>query len=103
MKPGFSNCLRLCSSVVTSTARNCNDFGLRIRELELLPQPVHLSGPHAQLVKTKISNFFYGHHACERACCTISIKTFLVSAELLTSRKNAMRVPRMPVWVFKRI
>jgi hypothetical protein len=43
-----------------------------------------------------------GFHAFERACCTISTKTFLVSARLLTSRKNAMRTPRMPSWVFKR-
>src|SRR5439155_19402899 len=36
------------------------------------------------------------HSACERACCTISTKTFRVSAGLFTSRKNAMRAPRMP-------
>ena len=40
------------------------------------------------------------HHICERACCTISTKTVLVSAGLHTSRKNAMRAPRMPSWVF---
>jgi hypothetical protein len=40
-------------------------------------------------------------HRC-RACCTISTRTFLVSAGLLTSRKNAMRAPRMPPWVFMR-
>ena len=37
-----------------------------------------------------------------RACPTISTRTFLASAGLLTSRKNAMRVPRVPSWVFKR-
>ena len=36
------------------------------------------------------------HSARERTCCTISTKTFRVSAGLLTSRKNAMRAPRMP-------
>ena len=36
------------------------------------------------------------HSARERACCTISTKTPRVSAGLLTSRKNAMRAPRMP-------
>jgi hypothetical protein len=41
-------------------------------------------------------------HTSERARCTISTRTFLVSAGLLTSRKNAMRTPRMPPWVFKR-
>ena len=43
------------------------------------------------------------HSARERACCTISTKTFRVSAGPLTSRKNPMRVPRMPSWVFKRM
>ena len=33
-----------------------------------------------------------------RACCTISIRAFLASAGLLTSRKNAMRAPRIPPW-----
>src|SRR5438093_13447580 len=42
------------------------------------------------------------HSACERACCTISTKTFRVSAGLFTSRKNAMRAPRMPSRVFIR-
>jgi len=42
------------------------------------------------------------HSACERACCTISTKTFRVSAGLLTSLKNAMRAPRMPFGVFNR-
>jgi hypothetical protein len=42
------------------------------------------------------------HSAHERACCTISTKTLRVSAGLLTSRKNAMRAPRLPSWVFKR-
>lgn len=38
----------------------------------------------------------------ERACCTISTKTIRASAGLLTSRRNAIRAPRMPSWVFKR-
>ena len=42
------------------------------------------------------------HSGCERARCTISTKTLRVSAGLLTSRRNAMRVPRMPSWVFNR-
>ena len=42
------------------------------------------------------------HSVGERACCTISTKTFRVSAGLLTSLKNAMRAPRMPSAVFKR-
>ena len=37
-----------------------------------------------------------------RACPTISTRTFLASSGLLTSRKNAMRAPRVPSWVFKR-
>jgi hypothetical protein len=37
-----------------------------------------------------------------RACPTISTRAFLASAGLLTSRKNAMRAPRMPSSVFKR-
>jgi len=37
-----------------------------------------------------------------RACCVISTKTFRVSTGSLTSLKNAMRVPRMPSWVFRR-
>src|SRR5437870_3615668 len=36
-----------------------------------------------------LTAFSYGHHTFERACCTISTKTFRVSAGLLTSRKNA--------------
>jgi hypothetical protein len=44
-----------------------------------------------------------GHQASKRACCTISTRTFLVSAGLLTSRKNAMRAPRTPSCVFTRI
>ena len=42
------------------------------------------------------------HSACDRACCTISTKTFRVSVGLFTSRKNAMRAPRMPSRVFIR-
>ena len=42
------------------------------------------------------------HSACERACCTISTKTFRVSFGLFTSRKNAMWAPRMPSRVFIR-
>ena len=37
-----------------------------------------------------------------RACAVISTRTFLASAGLLTSRRNAMRAPRVPSWVFKR-
>jgi hypothetical protein len=37
-----------------------------------------------------------------RACPAISTSTFLASTGLLTSRKNAMRAPRVPSWVFKR-
>ena len=44
-----------------------------------------------------------GYHASKCACCTISTRTFLVSAGLLTSRKNAMRAPRTPSCVFTRI
>jgi len=40
--------------------------------------------------------------ADERACCTISTNTFLVSVGLRTSRKNAMRAPRTPSGVFNR-
>ena len=36
------------------------------------------------------------------ACPTISTRTFLASAGLVTCRKNAMRVPRVPSLVFKR-
>ena len=32
----------------------------------------------------------------------IFTRTFLASIGLLTSRKNAMRTPRVPSWVFKR-
>jgi hypothetical protein len=42
------------------------------------------------------------YSADERACCTISTKTFLVSAGLRTSRKNAMRAPRTPSGLFNR-
>ena len=42
------------------------------------------------------------YSAGERASCTISTKTFLVSAGLRTSRKNAMRAPRTPSGVFNR-
>jgi hypothetical protein len=38
----------------------------------------------------------------ERARWTISTNTFRVSAGLLTSCKNAMRAPRMPLDVFTR-
>jgi hypothetical protein len=44
-----------------------------------------------------------GYQASKRACCTISTRTFLVSAGLLTSRKNATRAPRTPSCVFTRI
>jgi hypothetical protein len=37
-----------------------------------------------------------------RACVTISTRTCRASAGLLTSRKNAMRAPRVPSCVFKR-
>ena len=40
-------------------------------------------------------------HPC-RNLCVISTRTFLVSAALLTSSKNAMRAPRIPSWVFSR-
>src|SRR3954462_9817793 len=36
------------------------------------------------------------HQVSERASCTISTRTFLVSTGFLTSRKNAMRAPRTP-------
>jgi hypothetical protein len=52
--------------------------------------------------KESLSPLSYGHHTSERACCTISTRTFLVSAWLLTSRKNAMRAPRIPACVFTR-
>ena len=42
------------------------------------------------------------HAACDRACCTISTKAIRVSAGLFTSRKKAMRAPRMPSRVFIR-
>ena len=45
---------------------------------------------------------FRVHLACERACCTISTKTFRVSAALRTSCEKAMRPPRIPSGVFRR-
>ena len=36
------------------------------------------------------------------ACPTISTRTFLASAGLVASRKNAIRAPRVPSWVFTR-
>jgi hypothetical protein len=42
------------------------------------------------------------HLPCERASCTISTRTFRVSAALCTSWVKAMRAPRMPSGVFKR-
>ena len=41
-------------------------------------------------------------HIC-RACATISVRTLLASAGLLTYRENAMRAPRGPSAVFNRI
>jgi hypothetical protein len=48
-----------------------------------------------------LTAFSCGHHTSERACRTISTRTFLVSAGLFTSLKNAMRAPRIPPWVLK--
>jgi hypothetical protein len=37
-----------------------------------------------------------------RACAFISTSAFMASAGLLTSRRKAMRAPRIPSWVFNR-
>lgn len=50
-----------------------------------------------------LSKYLHDQVSVARACCTISTRTFLVSAGLLTSRKNAMRAPRTPSFVFIRI
>jgi len=44
-----------------------------------------------QLLEAALIAFSCGHRTFERARCTISTRTFMVSVGLLTSRKNAMR------------
>ena len=75
-----------------------NQAGGAVRALMDIELDNFVSGTAARILHID------GHppHTCERACCTISTKTFLVSAGLATSRKNAMRAPRMPSWVFTR-
>ena len=53
--------------------------------------------------KSSVYRFFAVYHPSTRACCTISTRTCLVSAGLLTSRKNATRAPRTLSCVFTRI
>ena len=60
----------------------------------------HSSTPGTTIYLKEIESRTVAH--IRRACPTISTSTFLASAALLTSRKNAMRAPRAPSWVFKR-